>query len=359
MTDAHDGTRRALVQDGRTGDMIPIILVNLLLTAATFGIYRFWAVARIRRFLWGTTLFEDEPLEYTGTGAEVFRAVLLAIVVIVLPLMLLGGAAAWAAETGNEAIAAALQAVNTILVLLLIPVAMYRARRYRLTRTTWRGIRAGQSGSALGYAWRWLATGLAVLLTLGLAWPWRTVVLQRYKLNHTLFGDSPLSFHGGAGPLVKPFLTAWVCALVALALPLVPLIASAAATDLGALDRQGQEALGIVAAAAFLPAFLIVAWCVLWYLAAEIRFLAANTRFDDLRFRSDLSAFALARLVLGNLAIVVLTLGALKPLTALRTIRLLVGTAAVTGEADFDAIAQAQPPSRAFGEGLADALDVG
>jgi uncharacterized membrane protein YjgN (DUF898 family) len=32
--------------------------------------------------------------------------------------------------------------------------AIYRARRYRLTRTIWRGVRFWMTGSGVSYAWR-------------------------------------------------------------------------------------------------------------------------------------------------------------------------------------------------------------
>ena len=45
--------------------------------------------------------------------------------------------------------------------------AIYRARRYRLTRTIWRGVRFGMEGSGWSYSWRASLWGLGVLFTLG------------------------------------------------------------------------------------------------------------------------------------------------------------------------------------------------
>ncbi len=46
--------------------------------------------------------------------------------------------------------------------------AIYRARRYRLTRTVWRGVRFWMTGSGWIYALRASLWGLLVILTLGL-----------------------------------------------------------------------------------------------------------------------------------------------------------------------------------------------
>ena len=55
------------------------------LALLTLGFYRFWAKTRIRRYLWGHLAFEDEDLEYTGTGRELFLGFLCVVVVVLIP----------------------------------------------------------------------------------------------------------------------------------------------------------------------------------------------------------------------------------------------------------------------------------
>jgi len=59
---------------GTWQESLPIALTNLLLTVVTLGIYRFWAKARERRYLWSRTEFIDDRLEWTGTGKEMSSA---------------------------------------------------------------------------------------------------------------------------------------------------------------------------------------------------------------------------------------------------------------------------------------------
>lgn len=49
--------------DGSWREFAPIAFTNLLLTIVTLGIYRFWGIARERRYLWARTRFVDEKLE--------------------------------------------------------------------------------------------------------------------------------------------------------------------------------------------------------------------------------------------------------------------------------------------------------
>jgi uncharacterized membrane protein YjgN (DUF898 family) len=85
--------------------------------------------------------------------------------------------------------------------------AIYRARRYRLTRTIYRGIRCHQTGSALRYAVCAMFWWTLIILTLGLAYPFAQASLERFKLRHTFYGDLGGSFAGsGFRLLVRGFL---------------------------------------------------------------------------------------------------------------------------------------------------------
>src|SRR5262249_62402977 len=55
--------------------------------------------------------------------------------------------------------------------------AIYRARRYRLTRTVWRGVRFWMDGSGWAYSLRAMLLGLLVFLTRGLSLPCREAAL--------------------------------------------------------------------------------------------------------------------------------------------------------------------------------------
>ena len=72
--------------------------------------------------------------------------------------------------------------------------AMYRARRYRLTRTIWRGVRFWMKGSGWSYAWRAGLWMLLAIVTLGLALPWCQAALERYKMRNSFYGDLPGPF---------------------------------------------------------------------------------------------------------------------------------------------------------------------
>ena len=72
--------------DGNFRGLLPIVLVNLLLTIITLGLYRFWARTKVRKYLWGSVRLHGDAFEYTGTGKELFIGFLIVLFLVFLPL---------------------------------------------------------------------------------------------------------------------------------------------------------------------------------------------------------------------------------------------------------------------------------
>lgn len=365
--DAPPGER--LEYDGAGGALARIVITNSLLTLATLGVYRFWGKTRVRRYLWSRVSFLGDRFEYTGTGRELFFGFLIALVALALVFGLpvgieialgIGHPAYWTAE-----------AISVIVLLFLVFFAHYRARRYRLSRTEWRGIRFGQDGSSIRYAFLALAWAAVAVVTLGLAYPVYRTRLQRFRIRHSMFGDHRLEFDGRAAALFKPWLLAWFLHV---------------------------PTLGII---------------YIWYRVREFRYFAGSTRCGALSFASDLKAgkivivfivyyfVAVLLLILLGGAIFGLSMALFVPDTGAEVntggvpieitpgirelaayvvviaiflpvfellaavilihpiCREVVSSLRVIGDEDYEGIAQSSESMPRRGEGLADALDVG
>src|SRR5437868_5951300 len=62
-------------------------IINAILNVITLGIYRFWARTNVRRHIWSCVHINGEPLEYTGTGTELFLGALIVFAVLGLPII--------------------------------------------------------------------------------------------------------------------------------------------------------------------------------------------------------------------------------------------------------------------------------
>lgn len=315
--------------DGRGGQMIGLGFINGVLKVLTLGLYSFWAKTEVRRRIWSATRFNSEPLSYTGTGKELFLGFLIVFGAVVLPAMI-GGVAAMLLF-GKQA-ATAFQLVLYLLFFLVVGNAMYRAQRYRLSRTEWRGIRGGLIGSPGRYGWTYFwtlaapiaaiaagagiisyATGPAVggvIMFLGLIavlWvlPWRANLLQGLMTNDMRFGDRPLAYSGTARPLYKRYTLAWLgnTAIIAAAL---------AATGVYVMQdgryiewivlKETKPGLADLAmlGAIWLVAIIASAVVTSWYRAMQMNHFAGHTHFEGATFRGQATGSSLMWLVLSN-----------------------------------------------------------
>jgi uncharacterized membrane protein YjgN (DUF898 family) len=179
------------------------------LELVTVGFYRFWLATDIRRHLWSNTDIGDNAAEYTGRGKELLLGFLFALAILV-PIYLAYFLIGLEAERNRQL------SSSPLLVLLYAfgQFAIYRARRYRLTRTVWRGVRFWMDGSAVAYAGLAAFWSLLTVLTLGLALPWREAALERYKMGHSHYGDLEGRFEGQGWEFFKRGWWLWLAAVM-------------------------------------------------------------------------------------------------------------------------------------------------
>ena len=205
---------------GDRGEFRRLVTRGAGLEFVTFGFYRFWLATDMRRHLWANTHIDGDAAEYTGRGRELLIGFLFALAILV-PIYL----AYFIVGVEIERLKAFTSVPLFLFFYLFGQFAIYRARRYRLTRTVWRGVRFWMSGSGLAYAGRAALWGLLMMFTLGLILPWREAALERYKMRHSYYGDLQGSFEGSGWEFFKRGWWLWPLAPIAFyVLPLAPFV---------------------------------------------------------------------------------------------------------------------------------------
>ncbi len=376
---------------GRRGPLFKLLVKNAIFNLLTLWIYRFWAKTWIRRYFWNNIRIDGDPLEYTGLPSELFIGFLIVLGILV-PLGMAYEGVRLVLESASEAAQSAVDIAYTLVLFVLIQVAFYRMWRYRLTRTTWRGIRFGLDGST----WRFLGLSigwtLLSVVTLGMAYPWMRVALMRYRIQHTRFGQTRFDFAGSGKALFGPF-------LLAFGLPVVLTLAF-----LGANPDLGGAAVETVAggaepeftnievhAPALLLVWLAVPFLYIWYRVREFRYMVGCTRFAEVSFASaarsariiwmsvlTVGAVILPAFVFGVIfalaadgpgfgfmvTLVVVLYIIVTPILSYVILRYEIvahvcRTLEISDMAAFGRVVQSTEEVPATGEGLADAFDVG
>ena len=202
---------------GRRWPLFKLAMKAGVLTVLTLGIYRFWMKTRLRRYYWSSIRPGGHPLEYVGEAVEKLLGFLIAVVILAfyigivnLILMFIS----FSLFDGNYAAYFA----SFIGVIPLWFYARYRARRYVLARTRWRGIRFGVDPGAWGYAWRAMLYWALTIVSGTLLWPLMTHRLEKYRIDRTWFGDRQLSQGGRARDLLKGMIPVWLVILLIIGL---------------------------------------------------------------------------------------------------------------------------------------------
>lgn len=349
--------------DGKNDDLWPMTLSIGIFNLLTLFFYRFWGRTRVRQYLWSRTSFLGDRFTYTGTGMEMFIGFLIVFFLIILPIF---GVSIYVAFTWPENIAIQLTYFYSLAAVsyFLFYIASYRALRYRLSRTNWRGIRGTQSGSALVYALKAFGWLLLVPFTMGLLYPIQSISLTGTKLNNAWFGNRKVSFDsaGRSGLLYGPFMRAWLGYIFkpfAIIIPIAALFGAAAV--IGKESGQALDPDKFVYFGIALYVLVGIGWLRTYarYKARELAIMAAWARYGDLRFRFDAEHKKLFRLLFGNALITFLTLGFGLPFAQKRSVRFITEYLTVLGNPDFDDLGQTTAQAPGVGEGLADAFDAG
>ena len=174
---------------GRPKTLFWLALRTGALTVLTLGFYRFWQKTRIRRYYWSSIRPGGMPLEYTGTGVEKLMGFLVAVVVLAFYIGIVNLILVFLSfSIVNNNIAAYVMSFVGLIPLYFY--ARYRARRYVLARTRWRGMRFGIEAAAWSYAWRAMVHWTLTILTLGIMLPRQVFWLEKFRVDRTWLGST-------------------------------------------------------------------------------------------------------------------------------------------------------------------------
>jgi uncharacterized membrane protein YjgN (DUF898 family) len=329
------GTRRVAFH-GTGRELFGVHIVNMFLTLLTFGIYYFWAKTRIRRYLYAATEIEQDRFAYHGTGRELLIGFAKALVVFLLPIMALQSVPQLVgADPAIQGIAGLL---GSILAGIFGAVAIVGARRYRLSRTSWRGIRFSLRCELKEFIKLFYTWGILMGLTFGLYYPVFLVRKYGYLTDHSYFGSARFAFDGDPKGLFKPFLK--LIGLGLLTLVAFPLAAIA----------------GPVGLLLILTVGIGLAWAVFAFLAEKRRYFWNHTTLDGAAFDCTVTAGGLAKLYLVNALLLVVTLGLAVPWVKVRNASYACAHLTLSGPLDLAAIRQQAMDARATGEALSGIL---
>lgn len=169
-----------------------IIIVNWLLTAVTLGFYYPWAKSNQLKYLYNATALNGDRFTFHGTGKEMFKGFIKALLIF---------ASLYAVFSLFIYMQLPVMGVLFLCIgfLAIVPLAIHGSYRYRMSRTSWRGIRFGYEGDRKELTVNFFKWLFFTLITLGIYGAWFAINLRIYLLSNVRMGNMELNYKGEGG----------------------------------------------------------------------------------------------------------------------------------------------------------------
>lgn len=306
---------------GEGGSLFKIYIVNILLTIVTLGLYYPWAKAKLLTYHYAETEMHESRFAFLGTGKEIFRGFIKAILIF----------GVWYAgmmyiviqmQTGADVMMfLGLYYLWMFILMLIMPLAIVGSLKYRLSRTTWRGIHMKYSGNVKSMYGVFLKGILLSVITFGFYGPWFIVNVRKEIMKNVKLGDLKFNFIGDGGSFFGISIAGYLLSIITLGIYSFQWKANIHNFYIDNVTLQRGE--------------------------------------ENAKLKASTTGLGFFKLQVGNMFIVALTFGLATPYAIIRTLKYYTETLDMSGDINFDEIKQEEiDDADATGDSLLDAFEM-
>ncbi|HRF82451.1 MAG TPA: DUF898 family protein [Flavobacteriales bacterium] len=310
---------KRLAFKGQGGDLFIVLVVNMLLTFITLGLYYPWAKARKLSWYYEHTELDGHPFHFHGKGNEMFKGFIKAIAI----LLAIYSVYFYGVFTKDPVIAFIGLLVMFVGLLFFIPLIIHGSFRYRSSRSSWRGVHFGYRGKLNELYRMCIRDGLLTLITFGIYGSWFAMNIRNYTLGNLRYGSSSFQYKGDG-------------------------------MDFFLMNLKGY----------FLTLFTLGIYA-FWWQRDMFNYYVDNLswNFQDgrkIQFKSTATGGGFFSLLVVNVLIVIFTLGIGFAWAEVRTMRFVMENILLAGDADLNAVVQTEQEHKdAMADDMGDLMDIG
>jgi uncharacterized membrane protein YjgN (DUF898 family) len=300
---------------GKGNEYFGIIITNWFFTVITLGIYYPWARANSRKYIYSQTSLNNDRFTFNGTGKEMFIGMLklFGILIAIYALFALFHFVFHMPALGGL--------VLYLTMFLIMPLAIHGSFRYRMSRSTWRGIRFGYRGNRKELIINFIKWFFLTIITIGIYGSWMAINLKKYVFGHIRFGNVECKYSGNGKEFFFINLKGYIFTVLTLGIYLFWWEKNLFNYDYGKISFHENE--------------------------------------KTLQFNATATAGGLFKLFVGNFFLIFFTLGFGFAWAQMRTMRFLVNNIKIDGNIDLNAIQQTEESyTDASGDDAADFFDI-
>lgn len=325
---------------GNAREFFGIWIVNILLTIVTLGAYSAWAKVRQTRYLYGNLEFADSRFQYLAEPKAILRGRLIALILL-------------APYIYFSYVDPQLAGVIFIGLLLIAPILIVLANRFRFHNTAYRNIRFRFSGT-IGEAYMYYTVlPVFAVFTFGLAIPAVIKAQREFKMNNTAWGANYFSTQASYG---------FFYSLMFLLLAVMLISGLALALGFGFLAGM-NGALEFLQLFSFVPGMLFYVFILHYFNSSVFQHMLERSEIAGAKFETfQIKPGTYANIQATNLLAIIFTAGLAYPWAKIRSLTYLTENISVLSKVGMEHIVQADTEeSNAISEEVANMyeLDLG
>lgn len=205
--------------EGKGFEFFKILFVDVILTIVSLTLLYPRAIVREARYVWSETTLGGTPFEFRGTTKAAFNGYMSVLLFLVIYLIIMVCEVLIISKSGNAA-SLILTYLNVLTVLIFIlaitPLIMHGDLNFFANNTAWRSVTASYNGRLSDLAGISLSGSILSMLTLGIYTAWFETQLYKYMMEHLRFGSLRFGYNGSSKELFRIYLKGFLLGMVTL-----------------------------------------------------------------------------------------------------------------------------------------------
>lgn len=338
---------------GRGRDYLSLWLTNWIFTIATLGVYSAWAKVRRLQYVHQNTQLGGFAFGFHGEPKKILIGRIIGVALIVL-------------SNATNVFGVQLAGFFSLLFIAVFPWLYRSSIRFYTRNSSYRNVRFRFVGTSKNLYGIYLKGALLVVLTAGIAFPYVSYRLRRYRIEHSRWGNNAFQFNSSAGAFFGIYILNVVVTAVMffVFIGLALLLASPFIAD---FTKEVQDSFAhkidsstMLAIAALYLLFIYLTYMISRVLTQDMIFKEVwnHTSIGQSRFACDLSVVRLYFVRYGCFVASLLTLGLFIPFAHMIITRRRIESITFTPSHDFDVTQAALDEDTTRSAEVADMLDI-
>lgn len=294
-----------------------IVLVNIVLTILTFGIFSAWAKVRTRKYLYGNTYLNGFNFNYHADPLKILMGRLIVGGLILIYIY-------------GSKISIYLPLLAVMAFVLLLPWMYVKSLSFNLSHTSYRNIRFGFKKDYKESYSVFIKGYILTLITFGLCFPYFYQTLSEFRLENTRYGKT----HFKPRFTVGDFFTVYIKII---GIYILSAIIMGIGVSLGVFIKNFAVLSVLVTGIGAITFYAGILFAVSLGKSHIANLILNYSQLQDIRFRSSQKATTLFMIYLKNILLGIITLGLGVPYGLYRVISYrLKSTVVIATSTQFD-----------------------